>query len=1036
MDKVKQLGNTLIIAGSLLFFLLINGIACAQQNTVNGTVRDDSTGNPLPGVNIKVKGTTTGTTTNGSGHYSFNVPSLRDTLIFSYIGYKTKIVPVNGRTTVNVSLKSETIAGQQMVVVGYGTQSSESLTGSVSSVSGSDLDKASTVNTSESLGGKIPGLVMVNYSGEPGHSAPVLRIRGQHTLTNNKPLVVINGIPNPPGGLNSLNPNDIKSISVLKDATAAIYGVRGANGVILVTTKQGKKGPSKVGVTFNQGFQQPTRLPKMADAATYLTMLNELSRYQGNPPVYSKKEIQKYADPNSNPWLYPNTNWFKEGLKSFSMQTKGNVTVSGGSKTFQYRFSLGALRNGGIYVNSATHYNRYNIRSALSAEPSDNLHLQFDISGRWENRNYSSQNGANIFRYMVQSYPNYPGFWPNGKPGPAIELGNNPVVMGSSATGSRHNDSYYFNSRLHLNYDIPHIKGLSVKGTGSFDKNFLIDKRFTTPWTLYSFNKTAYIANGKKNPSQYLTGVKRGPATPTLNQQSTNGDKILLNAIGQYKRDLGNNSFNVLFGSEYQYSQSDYFSAFRRNFLTAAIPEMFAGGKAGQTIDGNGSHGAHMSFFSRINYNYKNKYIVQLIGRYEGSYIFPKGKRYGFFPGISVGWRLANEKFVPAFFDELKLTGSYGETGNDQIAPYQYLNTYSFGAGYVNNDKKVPTLVPGVSANPNVTWEVAKQTDVGIHTKIFNRKLSFELHYWNEIRNNILAFRSGSVPSLTGLKLPRENIGKVRSWGYDGSISWDKHFTKDINYSISLNGGYSTNKIKYIAEPKSIPQWQRQTGKKMGAGLFYIATGVFHNKQEISNHPHEQGARPGDLIFKDVNGDGKITAKDRVRINRNNYPTWTGGLTLRAQYKNLHFKVFFQGNAGASKYVRTASGTFGNYYQQYAARRWTPEHPNANGPRAYNRQQAYWIAQENTYFFRKTNFLRLKNAKIGYTLPKKIVSKLDMDSVQFYINGYNLITWTSYKLGDPETANPNLQGFQNTIQNRGGSYPQMRLYNIGFSLKF
>jgi len=1029
-----------------LLFLSIN--LYAQNNfTVSGVVTDSTSGETLPGVNVILKGTSHGTTTDSKGHYKINVPSSADTLIFSFVGYKRAVEPVNGRNKINVVLQTSVVTSEQVVVVGYGVQSKRTATGSVSAVSGDKLDKAPTVNTTQSLAGKMPGLVTIGHSGEPGHDSATLRVRGQHTLNDNEPLIVIDGVPSPGQGLDRLSPDDIKNISVLKGASAAIYGSQAANGVILVTTKRGTAGSPKFNFKFNQGFTQLTRTPNMADAPTYLTMLNELNLYRGNPPVYSQQEIQKYADPNSDPWLYPNTDWFAATLKPYSNQTKLDMSVSGGDESIQYRLSFGGLTQDGAYENSATRYNQYHFRSNLDGQIR-NLHIKFDVNGRWEDRNYPTKSASQIFEGLVKMYPYLPGYWPNGKPGPAFENGENPVIMGTSATGFDNSDTYYISTRLNLNLELP-VKGLSIRGTGSFDKNLIQEKRFVKPWSLCSLDRAGYKANDG-DPTNYLSCSEQGIDNPELFQQSTDGSNFLANVIGEYARDMGVHSLDLMIGTEYQHKNSAFFNAFRTNFASDKVPQFFAAGQAQQDINGTGSHGARMNFFGRANYSYKDKYLFEFDSRYDGSYIFPKGHRFGFFPSGSVAWRLTEEKFFTDrihFFDNLKIRASYGLSGNDRIEPYQYLSTYQFGLGYIfNSDQLGHTLVPGPTPNPNITWEVAKKFDVGIEAEILDSRLSFEMDYFDELRSKILIQRNASVPLSAGIDLPRENLGKVRSWGYDGTITWRDH-ASDFFYNISLNGGYATNKIKFWDEPPGAPAWQRSTGHKMHTNLYYVATGIFQDEAQVQNTPHIQGARPGDVIFKDVNNDGKITDMDRVRIERNDVPDWTGGITLDAQYKNFDFSIFFQGALGTSQYVRTASGQFGNYYQQFAEKRWRPDPNSTNGmkpdpsgapysgPRAFNRVEEYWMALDNTYFYRKTDYLRLKNLQIGYSLPKNIASKAGLDNMRIYISGFNLITWSPYKIGDPESAG-NIGGPASLADVRGGHYPQKRIVNLGISLTF
>lgn len=1031
----------IFLLGIILLFCFTANLFAQDASTVTGQVTDAGSGEVLPGVNVIVKGTDQGTSTDLEGRYEVSVPSLSDTLIYSFVGYQTQEVPINGRTTINVSMQLEVVSGEEVIVVGYGTRQKETATGSISAVSGESLERAPVTNMSQSLGGKLPGLVMVNTSGEPGADAATIRIRGEHTLNNNQPLIVIDGVPDRSGGLDRLNPKDIENITVLKDASAAIYGAQAGNGVILVTTKRGTQGPPRFNLSFNQGYNQPTRLPETADAPTYLRMINEINLYRGNPAPNSEQLIQQYADPNSDPWLYPNTDWYDEALQSMSKQTSADLSVSGGNESVRYRLSFGALTEDGFYVNSATRYNQYNFRSNLDGQLTDNISLQFDVTGRWEDRNYPTESSEAIFENLIQSFPTLPAFWPNGQPGPAIESGQNPVVMGSEDTGFENDDRYYIQTNLGLEIDVPSVEGLSVRAFGAFDKDIRQFKRWVTPWTLYTFDDNAYQNNGG-DPTQYLTGVQRGHDNPELLQESEDGYNITTNLVGEYQQDLGSHSYSILLGTEYQSFRESIFNAFRTNFISDQLPELFAGGQTQQNITGTSREGARLNFFSRLNYDYKEKYLFEFVGRYDGSYIFPKGNRFGFFPAVSVGWRLSEEDFFQDnfdFFDELKLRVSWGQTGNDRVDPYQYLAAFGFGGGYVFNiDQEVSSIQPTRTPNPEITWEVANQFDIGIEGEVLDNRLLFEIDYFDYLRTDILTFRNASVPRSSGLDLPRENIGEVDSWGFDGSITWRSEVSNNFLYNIKLNGGYATNEIKFWDEPPGAPAWQQSTGAKMNTGLFYDVIGVFQDQSDVDNYPSWPDARPGDLIFRDVNGDGQITDEDRIRIDRNNIPEWTGGITLEAAYKQFDFSVFFQGAAGASQYVRTASGQFGNYYQQFAENRWRPDpndpttmtpHPDYGqfkGPRAFNRLEEYWMENDNTYFFQKTDYIRLKTLEIAYNLPPKLTGQIGMENLRIYANGFNLFTWTNYDFGDPEAAG----------DERGGRYPQKRIFNLGFSLTF
>lgn len=1016
---------------SILMLLNVQTIIAQQGNfQVSGTVIDITDGEPLVGVNVIVQGETIGTSTDQNGEFSLTVPSDQSVLVFSYIGYERKIIAIEGRETIDVELTSLAFLGEDLVVVGYGERSRETLTGAISRVSATELQSAPVSNLSQNIGGRIPGVITVNSSGAPGADDAIIRIRGEHTLGDNNPLIVIDGIPNRSGGLDRLNPRDIVDVTVLKDASAAIYGSQAANGVILVTTRRGREGTPQVNMNFNQGISQPTRLPDMADAPTYMTMINELNFYRDRPPRFSEDEINLHADPSSDPWLYPNTDWFAQGLKPVSNQTIADISLSGGSESLRYYLSLSGLTEDGFYENSSHRYNQLGFRSNIDGQLSDNISLKFDIAGRLEDRNFPTVSSGNTFEKLVRGFPNQPGFWPSGHPGPSLEGdGQNPVMTGSSATGYDHDERYFLQSNVQLNIVVPQIDGLSISSTIAYDRDFLNRKRWATPWTLFEFDRDTYISQGG-DPVQYLSGSLRGLQSPELTEENRNGNDLLLNLVGNYQQNFQNHSFGILLGTEYQRWENTFFSAFRTNFISSSIDQFFAGGTTQQNIDGSAIEGVRMNFFSRLNYDYDNKYLIEFVARYDGSYIFPPNQRYGFFPAVSVGWRLTEENWFTDFtnfFDEFKIRASLGQTGNDRIQPFQHLDSFAFGLGYVFNvDQEMPSLVPTQTPNPDVTWEVATQFDIGIESIFFDNRLRAEFDYFRYNRDGILTQRNAEVPRSTGLILPDENIGEVDSWGFDGSLALLVSVREDWNLNLTLIGGYATNEIKYWDEPAGVLPHQQSTGSKMRAPLMYIADGVFETWDDIENHPSWPGARPGDIRFRDVTGDGEITPDDRVRLDRNNIPEWIGGLRINSQLKQFDFTIFFQGAAGAAQYVRTASGEFGNYYRDFAENRWRPDNPNKHTPRAFSRQDEYWMSNNNTYFYENTDYIRLKNLEIGYTLPVSTTTGLGLSNLRVYANGFNLLTWSSYIFGDPEAASAE----------RGGVYPQRRIFNAGLSLSF
>lgn len=1001
-----------------------------QGIPVSGIIRDD-TGAPIPGVNVIEKGTTNGTATDTDGRYSLVVGSDNAVLVFSFIGYTTQEIAVSGRSAIDVSMAPDTQTLQEVVVVGYGEQKKATVTGSVTTVKSDQIVQSPVTNLSNALVGRLPGVIFVNRSGEPGYDGSQIRIRGTNTIGNPGALIVIDGIANRSGGLERLNPQDIESITVLKDASAAIYGAQAANGVILVTTKRGKSGKPEINFGYNMGFNRPTRLPEVTDAATYATMLNEIDVYRNRTPRFSADDIQKFRD-GSSPWTHPDTDWYGEVIKPTSFQDNANLSLSGGTDDgVKYYVSVGSLSEDGYYKKSATKYKQYNFRSNIDAKITDYFQLGVDLAGRQENRNFPTVDAGQIFRMLIRGKPNLPAYWPNGLPGPDIENGVNPAVVSTNATGSVVDNNYVFQSNLRGRIDIPWVKGLNIIMNASFDEAFRPVKRFRTPWYLYTWDYKTYDTNGEP----VLVKAARGSSAPELTESFEKTSGRTANAYVNYNKDFGTHAIGFMVGAEKQTIKGNNFNAFRNQFISTSVQQLFAGGdNLSKTNNGSAYSTARLNYFGRINYSYSEKYLLEMVWRYDASYIFPENSRWGFFPGFSAGWVISEENFMSntGWVDRLKIRGSWGQLGNDRMDPnnprldeFQYLSAFGFGGGYIfNYNTLTTTITPTSVPNPNITWEVANNSNLGLEGLLFGGKIQFEFDYFNNLRSQMLIARSGSIPYSAGFSPPRENLGKLRNRGFDFLINYNGQ-AGDLNYQVGLNGGYAKNKILFWDEAPGFDPWQTSTGRPVGSDLFYNAIGVFKDQAAVDAYPRWPGARPGDIIFEDVNKDGVINGKDRVRQTRNNIPRFQGGLNLSAQYKSFDLSILFQGAAGAKQYIRTQSGDFGNYLKDFADGRWTTENPNSEKPRTFNREDEYWISQANTYWYRSTDYLRLKNVSLGYTLSSDVMGKIGMKSARIYVNAINLATFDSFKVYDPET------------DNQGGTvYPQKRVYNAGVNLTF
>jgi TonB-linked SusC/RagA family outer membrane protein len=1013
----------------ILFFTCFSTIAFSQK--VSGRVTSGDTS--VAGATVTVKGANVATITDEQGRFTVNAPA-NGTLVFSSIGYGTVEERIRNRTTINVQLESVNQQLSDVVVVGYGTQKKATLTGSVTSVKGSEVIKSPAVNVSNSLSGRLPGLVTVTPSGEPGYDGSILRIRGVNTLGNNNPLIVVDGIPD--RSLDRVDPATIESISVLKDASAAIYGAQAANGVILVTTKRGKPGKPTLTANFNQGWGRPTVLPKMADAATYATMLNEINEYAGRSAKFTPQDIQKYKD-GSDPWGHPNTNWFKEVLKPWSGQNYANLSLNGGNDGVRYFISLSDKTQEGYYYNSGTKYNQYDLRSNLDATVNQYVSLAFDMAGRMEDRNFPTRSAGSIFRMVMRGKPNETAYWPNGMPGPDIEYGDNPVVVSTKATGYDHDKWYVLNTNGKINIKIPWVQGLSLTGNAAIDKSFNFHKLWQTPWYLYSWDGVTKDAAGVP----VLQKSQKGYSSAALTEYTQDIQNILLNGLLNYETTImRDHSIKFLIGVEKITGKGDNFQASRRNFVSPILDQLFAGAQdAYLTNTGSAYTQARLNYFGRVNYDYRQKYLAEFVWRYQGSYIFPEAHRFGFFPGVSLGYKISEEDFfksVIGVINSLKIRASWGKTGNDQIAEWQYLSTYAYGGiraqsynaplpfitnGNVENQTLFETVVP----NPNATWESADQRNIGFDAQLIKHKLSITADYFIYKRTDILRQRKASIPTTAGFTPPAENIGKVSNRGFDFSINYNGQVGQ-LTYQLGFNGGHQKNRIDFWDEPSGSPDYQKSTGYPIGSTLYYKAIGVYRDSGMVSKTPHITGARPGDIIFADINGDGKIDANDEIRITKSDIPTFTAGVTIALQYKGFDFSALIQGATGAVRYISTESGEIGNFLESFAVNRWTDQNPDAKGPRTFNRGNEYWVGNANTYWLLNTDYVRLKNIELGYNLSSRILKRVNIQNLRVYVNGYNILTYaTKMKDFDPELGNGSGQG-----------YPLQKIINVGASVTF
>lgn len=996
-----------------------------QKKQITGLVTD-SNGDPVLGGSVMEKGTSNGSITDMDGNFSLRV-SENAILQVSYIGYVTQEIAVKGRNTFRVLLDEDTEKLDEIIVIGYGTQKKVSVTGSLSTASGSTLAAVPTASLANTLAGRLPGLITSNRSGEPGYDDSELLIRGRSTTGDSSPLIVIDGVADRAGSRNSLgriDPNDIESVTILKDASAAIYGSRAANGVILVTTKRGKNGRAVVSYSGNVGFSSPTTLPKMASSWQYAELQNEIeSSIYGRSDKYTPEQIQKFKD-GSDPVNYPNIDVFDELIRWGAPQTQHNLSVSGGTDLVKFFVSAGYQYQENYYKNSASDYSQYNLRSNIDITPHKNFKASINISLRQEDRNSPLYSAADIWRYMVKYDPMVNIYWPGTNyPTLASQDNYSPSTAVDGSMGYVKNKRSYVNTDITLHYDMPFItKGLSVNAGFYLDRSDLMQKNFSKQFNLYAKEGDNYVAK------------KYGPSNATLRENMDESLGITLNARLNYERMFANVHNVKAFVAYEQYTYNyDYLSAYRQDFISSNIDQIFAGDKTTSQNDGTASEAARVNFFGRVDYDYAGKYLAQFNWRYDGSENFPRGNRFGFFPGVSLGWRVSEEAFWKenvSWMDYLKLRASFGKMGNDKVDAFQYMTTYTFQNPAVLGGE-TPKAQTGIwqkrTANPNITWEVSTTYNVGLEAT-FLKDFNFELDVFKTKREKILATRNASIPDYAGLTLPDENIGECSSYGTEIVLNYKKKIG-DFNLMLGGNFTYAKSKVDFIDEPTGAVEWQKKTGKPIGADwLMYEAIGIFRTQADLDNYPHLSNAKLGDLIFRDVDDSKTIDGNDKMRLEKTPIPEIMYGINFGLDWKQWSLSGLFQGAARVWQYTFFESGSIGNFTEDFYKNHWTENNINAKYPRVYDRE-ATVTGQKNTFWLNSAAYLRLKNIELSYSFSSKALSKTPFSSLRLYLSGYNLLTFTGMKDLDPETREGD-QGFASW------SNPQSKVYNFGVNITF
>ena len=1016
-----------------------------QQSMVTGIVTDRD-GTPLPGVNVVITGTTVGVITNMDGKYSIDVPQGSNSLTFSFIGMESREVSIGKLSQIDVAMFESSVGLKEVVVIGYGSQRKENVIGSVSTMNVEEITAAPVSSMSNALAGRMPGAIIQQRSGEPGRDGAQLLIRGVGTLGNSKPLIVVDGIPG--RDLNSINANEVESISILKDASAAIYGARSANGVVLVTTKKGKEGtPATFNYSFYLGQLSPTQLPKMADAGTYAQMLREMQLYKGTAEsnmTFSQEDVEKYKS-GKYPWTHPSTNWADVTLRKHTQTAHHDFSVNGGTNSIKYYASFGKQFDDGLYINSANSFNRYNLRSNIDIKLNKYLDLGLQIAGIQENRKDGSQGAGTVFNVMNQSKPTDYSTFPNGFYGRgSFGSSYQPQLIATDRGGTNNEKRYIINNKVNATLKIPGVDGLTLSGYYAYDVTNAKRKLFNkAPSGAYSFNKAAYLEagnTGMEDGSAFLTPSQAGWSSQLQNYYNNYSTNTLNLTLDYTKVFNGVHSLSAFVAFENSQYNEQGFTAYREGFISNTLPYLFAGADEGKNNSETISLDARVNYFGRVSYNYKETYLLQVGFRRDGSLRFSKDNgRWGNFPSVLAGWRISNESFWKDninFINYLKLKASWAQMGNDLVPAFQYMAFYGVGTGQVfGSGTYYPGLYQTNVPNPLITWEVANNYNIGFESQLFDSRFVLNADFFYQRRSNILIRRNASVPGFTGLSLPDENYGIVDNKGLEIELGYNSKTSGDFSYSVNGNFAFARNKVINFDEPETAVPWQRLTGHPIGATLLYKSNGIFRDVEQINSTPHVGGAIPGDVIILDYDKNGEITEADRILVDKTWIPEITFGLSFNVSYRNWSLNGLVSGAANAQmRMLGSQQGTAGDYFQLFADGRWTPENINATMPRAYDGFTTYW---RNTYAteleYQNQDYARMKNLQLTYTFPQILINKVSLKNAQIYFSGDNLfvIYASKYRIWDPEFV-----GEWNDEYGSRDNYPIMKTLTLGARISF
>lgn len=1033
-------------------------IEVQQTATVSGTVTSSDDGLPLPGVNIILKGTAIGTTTDGDGKYTLEVAIENAVLNFSFIGFTPQEISVDARSVINIAMVPDIQQLGEVVVVGYGTQEKVSLTGSVAAIKGSEMLRTKNENPQNMLTGRVAGVRMWQRSAEPGTYANNFDIRG----FEGDPLVVIDGVPRTMNDFQRLNPADIDNISVLKDASAAIYGVRGASGVMLVTTKKGIKG-EKATITYNGSYtlQKPVGFPKLADPYETMTLYNEqsMNNINGGTIIYGADAFEEFRTGARR-----TTDWNSLLISDFSPQSQHDISISGGTEKTQYYVAGGYLFQEGIFKSGDLNYNKYNLRSNITSELAKGLSLNLNLSGFADERNTPYSSAVDIIRnYWAQGvlFPAYADPENTMLSYEGLNLEQNTVaMMRADISGNRRFRQKNFQSTAALEFDFstvsPALAGLSAKAMVSYDYRNDDNSTYRREYYQYAYDEVA----GSYMSKLYSNSSPGQMRRDLFSKQQTLG-QFLIN----YKRAFGQHEINSFVGWESQKRQGDNFYA-QRNL--AFNMEYLLGGVTDNQVSGMSSNFADLyainynAAIGRINYVFADRYIIEGQFRYDGSSKFINNDQWGFFPSGSIGWRISEESFFKSvsslsFIEQLKLRASYGKLANDTGMEYEWATGYRYPAtgenaegGYYNHYAPGYTFggefvfgVNPIIPNEKLTWWTASIFNVGLDFEGWNGLFGFSVDYFDRRREGLFERRQATIPTVVGTDAPVENVNSDRQFGIDLELS-HRNTIGDLSYRVRAIGTITRRHwltaVQNGPYGNSYDRWRHDNfnDRYQGVQFGYAGAGRYESWEDIWTYPiyKERDILPGDYKYEDWNGDGEINGQDEHPFAFDQTPWVNFSLAYDAGYKNFDLNFLFQGTAMGSMQYREPLyriwGTNGGGTLEQYLDRWHPVDPTADpfDP------ETQWVSgyygytgrypRENSDFNRvSTTYLRLKSIEIGYTLPKKIRALSSMN-LRVFANAYNLFTITGVKFVDPEHPDSDL----------GRLYPLNKTYTLGVSARF